>query len=167
MAQENQVEQYILLMQREKELKAQYTEVKRKREELRDELASEMDAEGVSGYFGSGGEKVSVTHYYRVKVTDHASLTHHLENLGLLNVYQVKRFRIAEDKETGIPGLNNILNEARQVAQQANRPIEEFLPPGLDYYVETGLRITQPKAGNNHSFDKASKSVVELLKEGK
>lgn len=164
---QDKVERYILLMEREKELKSQYTEVKRKREELRDELASQMDADGVSGYFGSGGEKVSVTHYYRVKVQDYSSFTRWLDEKGLKDVYTVERFRVAEDRGTGAPGLNNILGEARYLAQESGRDIQEFLPPGLGYIVEVGLRITQPRAGNSHAFNEASKSVIELLKEGK
>lgn len=167
MGQQNLVEQYLVLMDKEKDLKMEYEAAKKKRVEARDNLARLMDSGGVSGYFGVAGEKVSITHYHRVKVVDYGALMRWMEETGVKAKYVVERFRLAQDKQTGAPGLRNILDEARYKSKESGQAVEEFLPPGMGHIVESGLRITQPKATNDHAFDDASRSVVEMLKETK
>ena len=141
------VDRYIALMAAEKAAKAEYDVIKSERVALMEELASEMDAQSVSAYYGSDGSRVTTVHKTYGSVADAAAFRAWCIQHRCFDQYW---------KEV------TIQSEVGEVVRESLRG-GHLIPPGLESVSKTELRILKPKDGNG-GFKQAAGTVLERLR---
>lgn len=153
---QERIDNYISVKQKEDGLIQELKEVKQERAALMNQLSEEMDAESITKMKGSDGSSVSAVHNSRATVDNFSAFKTYVELNGLQSDYLKE---VVKQRE-----LNGLVKAAIERSKRAGIHPDEFMPPGTKISFDTHLRVNKPKEDGS-DFMRASKSLIETLKE--